>query len=451
MVYNCFVKCKVCGSITRIRLQIGFRKEHPVVLSCGKCRTSLLGHVTFGQETTKLDFKFDNANIINYCENEDYLVECSGEFPVEKQCKVESSERYDITPFIRTISRMRNNEAYIEFRDSIDMLDGTAKKWKDYKRILDLFQNQSIYVIQEIQKIFEGHFFQCRDELEVLRAVHLIEVMGFYSSLKKEITKNPSFYSGILQLNTKQTKKLIEFLNTHDGYHLEEMQSLIYKLLDEFIEVYQALIPALSLQYCKDDVVDFEVEGSTTSTFDMIKPFYLDVYEALGNLLIIPVALNNIKYRGDFDKLAPNNLKAQSLEDFIKLAKGKRYQLCIENEMYTGELGIIVNKKIRNAIGHNDVLYDTIKQLITYIPDCRDRTKKKTEYLLEFENEAVHMFQGILTISEYLYRLRELKLIFDGNIVIEDRESICKYKKVGRNEQCPCGSGKKYKYCHGRN
>ncbi|MFY9117222.1 MAG: SEC-C metal-binding domain-containing protein, partial [Dysgonamonadaceae bacterium] len=23
-------------------------------------------------------------------------------------------------------------------------------------------------------------------------------------------------------------------------------------------------------------------------------------------------------------------------------------------------------------------------------------------------------------------------------------------KKIGRNEPCPCGSGKKYKYCHGR-
>ena len=24
------------------------------------------------------------------------------------------------------------------------------------------------------------------------------------------------------------------------------------------------------------------------------------------------------------------------------------------------------------------------------------------------------------------------------------------YPKVGRNDPCPCGSGKKYKYCHGR-
>ncbi|MBR0094072.1 MAG: SEC-C domain-containing protein, partial [Synergistaceae bacterium] len=25
-----------------------------------------------------------------------------------------------------------------------------------------------------------------------------------------------------------------------------------------------------------------------------------------------------------------------------------------------------------------------------------------------------------------------------------------KVQKVGRNDPCPCGSGKKYKYCHGR-
>ena len=24
-------------------------------------------------------------------------------------------------------------------------------------------------------------------------------------------------------------------------------------------------------------------------------------------------------------------------------------------------------------------------------------------------------------------------------------------EKVGRNEPCPCGSGKKYKHCHGAN
>ncbi len=28
-------------------------------------------------------------------------------------------------------------------------------------------------------------------------------------------------------------------------------------------------------------------------------------------------------------------------------------------------------------------------------------------------------------------------------------KTVVKGKKVGRNEPCPCGSGKKYKQCHG--
>lgn len=128
---------------------------------------------------------------------------------------------------------------------------------------------------------------------------------------------------------------VVEFLNTHEGYHLDEMQALIYKLYGEFVDVYQALIPALLLQYCKDGVFDFEGEGSTTSTFDTVKQFYLDVYEALGNLLIIPVALNNVNYRADVEKLASVEKNAISLEDFIGLTKATRYHFCLKNEIYT--------------------------------------------------------------------------------------------------------------------
>lgn len=297
-------------------------------------------------------------------------------------------------------------------------------------RILNLYINKSEYLVQEIKKEFEGEYFQCRDELEILRAVHMIEVHGFYSPLKKEILDNLSFSSAILKLDSTQMKKLINFLNTHDGYHLDEMQALIYKLYGEFMDVYQALIPALLLQYCKDGAFDFESEGSTTSTFDTVKQFYLDVYEALGNLLIIPVALNNVNYRADIEKLASVEKNAVSLEDFIGLTKATRYHFCLKNEIFTDFLGVIVNPKLRNAIGHNDVEYNTVSQLITYIPNPKDRTKKKTEYLLEFENEAIHMFQGILAISEYIYRLHELELIFDGKILVTAQMSVNKPKKI---------------------
>jgi preprotein translocase subunit SecA len=31
-----------------------------------------------------------------------------------------------------------------------------------------------------------------------------------------------------------------------------------------------------------------------------------------------------------------------------------------------------------------------------------------------------------------------------------DPKNPASWGKVGRNEACPCGSGKKYKHCHGK-
>ena len=116
--------------------------------------------------------------------------------------------------------------------------------------------------------------------------------------------------------------------------------------------------------------------------------------------------------------------------DYIKLTKASRYHFCLDSEDYTGFLKILVNAKLRNAIGHNDVEYNSVDQLITYIPNSKDRTKKKTEYLLEFENEAMCMFQAILGVSEYLYRLRELELMHDGKFLLWFRK-----EQIGRRRQ----------------
>lgn len=450
MVYNTFIKCQVCGSITRIRLQVGWQEEHPIVVVCGKCGTSLSGSVKIGQNHPELTFSFDNADEISDAEAE-YMVECSGEFPTEKQGKSAKLEEVVITPFIRYMNCMKTDDSYDQFVEAVSRLNETERKWKSYKRIIDLFKCNSEYIVQEIQKEFSRQYFQCRDESEILRAVHMIEVHGFYSALKKDILENLSFSAGIKKLDSVQMKTLIDFLNSHDGYHLEELQNLIYKVYNDFVKIYQRLIPALAIQYCKEGSFDFEVEGSTTSSFEGVKQFYLDVYEALGNLLVIPVGLNNIKYRGNTNLMNPLDKKVASLEDFINNPKASRYHFCLDTEVYTKFLDVVVNPKLRNAIGHNDVEYDVVSQVITYIPNPKDRTKKRMEFLLEFENEAIHMFQALLGISEYLYRLRELSLMYDGKIPLMVQESAIQTRKIGRNDPCPCGSGKKYKFCHGKN
>jgi hypothetical protein len=440
----------VCSSITRVRLQVGWQEQHPIVITCGKCGVSLSGKVDIGQIEPGLKFDFENAEVLNSEEKSDFVIECSGEFPTSKQYTEDQSVGKIITPFIMNMMRMADG-GYEKFCKSVQTLIQTGRKWIDYKRVIVLAQNGNReYLLQEIKKIFPENIIPCRNEIEILRAIHMIEVHGFLSPLRNDLISDLSFSSDILKLNYIELTKFIDYLNNHNGYGLNELQSLIYKMLDEFIEIYQSLIPAFSMQFYKEVSIDYSHEGSSTSNFDSVKQFYIDAYEALGNLMILPIALNNVKYRGNMDLVNPIEARIKTLDDFISSSKATRYHLCDNSEIYTEKLNLLVNSKLRNAIGHNDVEYNTITQQITYFPNPKDRTKQLTEYLLEFENEAIHLLQAIVVISEYLYRLREIELITKGNIPFNQHEPVKEPKKIGRNEKCPCGSGLKYKYCHGR-
>jgi hypothetical protein len=115
---------------------VGWLCDYALIVTCGKCGTSLSGHVNSGQEHIGLGLEFDNATILKGDGKEGYLLECSGEFPTFKQSAVENSDIFIITPFIRMMQRMKEDNSYDSFCKSLSMLNETAIKWKDYKRIL---------------------------------------------------------------------------------------------------------------------------------------------------------------------------------------------------------------------------------------------------------------------------------------------------------------------------
>ena len=74
--------------------------------------------------------------------------------------------------------------------------------------------------------------------------------------------------------------------------------------------------------------------------------------------------------------------------------------------------------------------------------------------LQEFKKEAFILFESLLM----KIKSEVIKILLNLNIVINDEKNSEKqnepmkkneFKKVGRNDKCPCGSGKKYKHCHG--
>ena len=76
--------------------------------------------------------------------------------------------------------------------------------------------------------------------------------------------------------------------------------------------------------------------------------------------------------------------------------------------------------------------------------------------LSEFKKEAFVLFEGLLE----KIKIDLIKFLLNLNIVVSNQEdnkevadnkdvNLKEEKKVGRNEKCPCGSGKKFKHCHG--
>lgn len=343
------------------------------------------------------------------------------------------------------------SKRYDEYCRTISKLNNFSEQWTKYKRIIDLFdKNDRTYLLNEIWNVLPKEQFPCRNEFEIARAIHMIEVIYFIEPLRPEIITDLELSTSVTKLDIQQMNLFIDFLNSHEGYSLKELRSSVYKIYDEFVSAYPYLVPAISLQYCDESSIDFECEGTTTSSFDSVKQFSLDAYETLGNLLIIPIGLNNIFLRKDYSKCAEKDCQSITLDDFIKKTKAVRFHYCDKCEKYTGVLNVTVNQKLRNAIGHNDAFYDCLTQEITYVPDPKNRLKKEKTYLLEFENEAVHLFQAITVISEYLYRICEIEMMKNGHVPLPLDQGLAQFKKVGRNAPCPCGSGLKYKKCHGR-
>lgn len=78
-----------------------------------------------------------------------------------------------------------------------------------------------------------------------------------------------------------------------------------------------------------------------------------------------------------------------------------------------------------------------------------------TEVAIAIDKEALYK-NMVEADAEWLYGLEEWNDIFDEETrkalyrEQKDSHTVRKPKKVGRNDPCPCGSGKKYKFCCGK-
>jgi hypothetical protein len=194
--------------------------------------------------------------------------------------------------------------------------------------------------------------------------------------------------------------------------------------------------------------------GTTTVSFEDLKHFYLDCFEAIGEIITLIVAYNNLKYRNDFMVMPDSAFpKIVTLQDYIDKMqnKGNKIAFCKADEVFNSILNLDMDNGLRNAIGHGSYFYDGVTQTIKYYSSGRlEKGDLEQIFLIEFIQKAWAQFQTIIIVIEMIYQTRKNYYVQHGIIPISP--SVFKHRekrKIGRNELCPCGSGKKYKRCCG--
>ena len=155
-----------------------------------------------------------------------------------------------------------------------------------------------------------------------------------------------------------------------------------------------------------------------------------------------------------YDQQADRGKLQKFWQRYFMLEKGV-YEKLLTNpdEKVEGTVKELAEKydlSIMDMTGFLDGINDS---LVT--PNPIDTMEEDTKVSLAFNKEKLYK-NMVDAKADWLYELPQWDEIFDADtkrkLYLEQKKSgtVVVGKKVGRNDPCPCVSGKKYKFCCGR-
>ena len=139
---------------------------------------------------------------------------------------------------------------------------------------------------------------------------------------------------------------------------------------------------------------------------------------------------------------------------YFVIEKGIYEKLLVNpDEVVRGTVKELADKfgvDVMTMVGFLDGINDSLK-----VQNPIEEMDENTEVNLGFDKELLYK-NMVDAKADWLYNLPMWNEIFTEekkkSLYLEQKKSgtVIKGAKLGRNEPCPCGSGKKYKYCCGR-
>lgn len=465
ITHRTYLKCDVCGSIILVRTQVGWLSSHPIRIYCAKCGILISG--TFSQDVSipKFIIDFKNAEEVQVQEP-DYYIEVSGELLTSKiRPYLIDEDEFQLPPFFKAFNAMagftqRNDNgdnAFLRFnRDYLQFLEFSEKEWPYLRRLHEIWLNGNHeFLAAQMRDRLPADIFPLNNELEYLRGIHQLFLIGFRQVLPKDfydVTAKMIMeqISHLGKANPNGYVKLTEFFD--NSCLLKGYEKRIFKILNGFVEKYPFFITTIGLQ-SYTDIHNLDADGITSVSFENLKHYYLDCFEAIGELITLVMAYNNLAYRNDFSVMADSTFpNVKTLDDFIEIRnKGNKIKFCETDEVFNHIISLDTDNGLRNAIGHDSYSYDGVNQVIKYYSSgVVDKGDSRSLFLVEFIQKILSFFYSIIALNELVYQTRKFSYVQHGVIPINPNVFIKnKRTKIERNEPCFCESGKKYKRCCG--
>ncbi len=195
----------------------------------------------------------------------------------------------------------------------------------------------------------------------------------------------------------------------------------------------------------------------------IIEDFFEELMQKFGIINDNFKKSNDEKYITEIKNITGNSLNDEQLKNLMYSTKeeflNKLKDLFAKKKNSRIEiLGVDQNKILEKKI-FLQIIDFSWRSHLQYLEQLRQviglRQYGQKDPLSEFKKEAFVLFESLLEkIKNDL-----IKLLFNLNIVVSSNENKddnrdadrgeMNVKKTGRNEKCPCGSGKKFKHCHG--
>ena len=220
---------------------------------------------------------------------------------------------------------------------------------------------------------------------------------------------------------------------------LNQQREVIYKWRRQLLK--SDSVEKLIIDWLEDviEIIDSNI-SKFKKNYESLEEFAENVEVELNEILSEPVRKKMLSGVSINDSLNIEQLlmelfdsnKEQDIENFWRLARGSALSF--------------IDQAWKDHLAEMDYLRSGIGL----------RAMGQRDPLVEYQNEGYVLFEDLITNVKY--SVIRLLLNFDKNAFIENSTNNEKVKietikndktKIGRNDPCPCGSGQKYKKCHG--